>query len=80
MAVEKRKVTMTNQVLAGRDSDGALRYHTHEAVDFVPTDILDAYVEDAKTRWALVDSGDTHDPGPGGDDGDTHYPPQLTGA
>ena len=80
MAVEKRRVTMTNQVLAGRDSDGQLRYHTHEAVDFVPTDILDAYVADARKRWRLVEVGDSHDPGPGGDDGETHYPTHLTGA
>ena len=78
--IEKRRVVMTNQVLAGRDSDGTLQYHTHEAVDHVPVDILDAYVTDAKKRWQLVEVGDTHDPGPGGDDGDTHYPPHLTGA
>lgn len=79
MPVEKRRVTMTNQVLAGRDDKGDLIYHTFEATDYVPLDILDVYVEEAKTRWSLVevDHDAGHDPGPAGDNGDTHYPAHL---
>lgn len=73
-AVEKRKVTMLS---VSAMPDGAIA--RHEAVDYVPTDILDAYVTDAQGRWQSVTVGDEHDPGPGGDDGDTHYPPHLTG-
>jgi hypothetical protein len=73
MAIEKRKVTMTNAVAA----PGGVQ--THVATDHVPLDILDAYVADAKLRWQSVQVGDEHDPGPGGDDGETHYPPHLTG-
>lgn len=71
---EKRKVTMTSVVAT---ADGVAR---HQAVDFVPVDILDAYVADAKQRWQLVEVGEGHDPGPGGDGGDTHIPVHLTEA
>ncbi|MGH3498433.1 MAG: hypothetical protein ACRDP1_13310, partial [Nocardioidaceae bacterium] len=71
-AVEKRRVTMTSYVA---DATGTV--HTHEAVDYVPTDLLAAYEADARTRWqnVAVDHDGGHDPGPGGDQGDTHRPP-----
>lgn len=72
--IEKRKVTMTS-LQAGPDGQPL----THEATDYVPVTILDAYVTDARTRWQSVTVGDSHDPGPAGDGGDTHYPPHLTG-
>lgn len=74
--IEKRKVTMTNVSLT---ADGQVV--RHEATDFVPLEILDAYVADAGTRWqsVVVDHEAGHDPGPGGDDGETHYPPHLIG-
>ena len=62
--VEKRKVVMT--------SPGVAR-----ATDYVPVDILDAYVADAKTRWPQVEVGTEHDPGPAGDDGPTQIPAHL---
>lgn len=66
--VEKRKVTMTNAIAT---PDGVM---THEAVDYVPVDLLDAYLADAHSRWQSVVVGpDEHDPGPGGDDGQTTY-------
>lgn len=71
---EKRRVTMTNAVATPQG------VQIHEATDFVPVDILDAYVADANTRWQSVTVGDEHDPGPAGDDGETHYPAHLTGA
>jgi hypothetical protein len=71
--ISKRRVTMTNSTPFAVDSDGEVLYQTHVATDYVPTEILDAYVADAKTRWALVDVGDEHDPGPGGDKGDTDF-------
>lgn len=73
--IEKRKVTMLNFVAL---PDGTPA--KHEAVDYVPLEILDAYVEDAKTRWqsVVVDHDGGHNPGPGGDEGETHYPAHLT--
>lgn len=62
--VEKRRVTMSGN-------------RGHGCVDFVPLEILDDYVADAKTRWQHVEVGDSHDPGPAGDHGPTHYPPHL---
>lgn len=77
MTSEKRKVTMTNVVYRGRNDHGEDVFERHEAVDHVPLDFLDAYVEDARKRWTSVDVGAVHDPGPGGDDGETHHPVHL---
>lgn len=62
----KRRVTMTSVTAL---PDGTVA--THEAVDYVPDDILDAYVADARTRWQSVDVSDDEDHGPAGPDGDT---------
>ena len=62
--IEKRRVHMVAPGLA-------------EATDYVPLDILDAYVADAKTRWPMVEVGTEHDPGPAGDEGPTHIPAHL---
>jgi hypothetical protein len=35
----------------------------HEAVDLVPEDILEDYVADARTRWAVVEVSDTPEEG-----------------
>jgi acyl-CoA reductase-like NAD-dependent aldehyde dehydrogenase len=76
--IEKRKVVMTTVVAAGTDPEtGNQVVATHQAVDYVPTNILDAYVADAKAKWQDVQVGEDHDPGPGGDDGATHYPAHL---
>jgi hypothetical protein len=75
--IEKRKVTMTSVVAAGTDLDGNPAIATHQAIDYVPTTILDAYVADARTKWQDVQVGAEHDPGPGGDQGATHYPAHL---
>lgn len=73
-AIEKRRVVMESAQLLG---DGTIQ--RHGVVDFVPVDILDAYVADAQTRWqaVTVPEPDMHDPGPAGDVGDTHYPAHL---
>lgn len=75
--LQKRRVVMESGSLL---PDGSIQ--RHGVVDYVPTDILDAYVTDAQTRWqaVTVPEPDVHDPGPGGDDGATHYPAHLTGA
>ena len=65
--VEKRRVVMTDPGTGW------------QATDFVPLNILDAYVQDAKTRWPSVEVGTVHDPGPGGDEGPTNIPPHLIG-
>lgn len=62
----KRRVTMTSVIAR---PGGVIE--THEAIDYVPADILDAYVTDAKTRWQAVDISDDEDHGPAGPDGDT---------
>jgi hypothetical protein len=65
--VRKYKVTMRSLVAL---SDGATAEAT--ATDYVPEEILDAYVEDARTRWQSVDVDKSkHDPGPAGDTGKT---------
>jgi hypothetical protein len=52
---------------------------SHEAVDYVPKSILDAYVADAKQRWGYnaVTVSTEPDYGPGGPDGPTVVPAHL---
>lgn len=64
--VEKRKVTMTSVFLLPDGKTGK-----HEATDYVPVDMLDAYVADAQTRWQHVEVGKKNDHGPGGPKGKT---------
>jgi hypothetical protein len=61
---EKRRVVMTNVFATPTPDGGPVTVATHQATDYVPVDILDAYVADARTRWALVEVGDSHDGGP----------------
>lgn len=70
--VTKRRVTMRNVRLA---DDGTLV--EEQAVDFVRPDFLDAYVEDARTRWQSVSVSDEPDAGPGGYEGQTVIPAGL---
>ena len=70
--IDKRRVTMRS-VVALPNGDIA----THECVDFVRPDFLEAYVAVAKTRWHVVEVSDEPDAGPGGYDGDTYIPEQL---
>ncbi len=69
--ITKRRVTMTSVVA----KPGGVE--THQAVDYVRPDFLDAYVTDAKTRWQLVEVSDEPDAGPGGYHGQTHVPANL---
>lgn len=66
---EKRRVSMKSVVAL---TDGGTA--EIEANDYVPLDILDAYVADARTRWQVVEVKPGHDPGPGGDKGETKRP------
>ena len=68
----KRKVTMRS-IFATADGGTA----THEATDYVRPDHLDAYIEDARKRWQVVEVSDDADAGPGGYDGATHVPESL---
>lgn len=71
---EKRKVSMRNVTLLANGETANM-----EAVDYVPVEILDTYVADAKTRWQFVSVGDEHDAGPAGDKGATAIPAHLEG-
>lgn len=68
--VTKRRVTLTSYALVV-DDDGKPTTQKHEVVDYVRPDFLDAYVEDAKTRWQHVAVADEPDAGPGGYEGAT---------
>jgi hypothetical protein len=70
--ITKRRVTMRNFVAVS-----ATVVHTHEAVDYVRPDFLDAYVADANTRWQEVVVSDEPDAGPGGYHGETVIPESL---
>lgn len=75
--IDKRRVTMTNVVAAGRDDAGEPLFVNHIATDYVRPDHLDAYVADARTKWQLVEVSDEPDAGPGGYDGATFVPDHL---
>lgn len=68
---EKREVIMRSGVL---QADGTTQIH--EARDYVPVDILDDYVADARDRWQVVEvpEPEKHNSGPGGDKGETKRP------
>lgn len=70
---EKYRVTMRS-VVAMANGEVA----THEVNDYVPLDILDAYVSSAKVRWQVVEVSEEPDSGPGGDDGHTVIPDELS--
>jgi len=76
--IDKRRVTMRNFVTTVGE-DGVPQVHVHEAIDYVPPDILDAYVADARTRWQAVSVSEEPDAGPGGYEGDTNIPIHLDG-
>ena len=75
--VDKRRVTMTNVAFVGVDDEGKEVFQRSVAVDYVRPDFLDAYVAEAKTRWASVEVSDEPDAGPGGYDGETTVPATL---
>jgi hypothetical protein len=60
MALDRRRVTMTNAVATANGVE------IHQAEDFVDITHIDAYVADAKTRWQAVTVGDEPDDGPAG--------------
>lgn len=72
LRVTKRRVTMRSAVYA---PDGSL--HTHEAVDYVRPDLLDAYLAAVSGNWQAVTVSDEPDAGPGGYDGATSVPAHL---
>ncbi|MBD3783718.1 MAG: hypothetical protein IE926_12335 [Micrococcales bacterium] len=74
--VTKRRVTMRNHTVV-LEEDGSKKIVTSEVVDYVRPDFLDAYVADARTRWADVQVSDEPDAGPGGYHGETHVPAEL---
>jgi hypothetical protein len=72
--VTKYRVTMRNFTGFDPVSGQAL---SHEAVDHVPQEILDAYTADARTRWGFVEVSKEPDAGPAGYHGATYYPAHL---
>lgn len=74
--IDKRRVTMTTFV-ATAGEDGKPVVETHQAIDYVRPDFLDAYVADARTRWQNVEVSDEPDAGPAGYHGETHVPAGL---
>ena len=70
--ITKRRVTMRSAVAR---ADGGV--DTHECVDYVRPDFLDAYVADAKTKWQSVEVSEEPDAGPGGWGGATHVAAHL---
>jgi hypothetical protein len=64
----KFRVTMRSIVAI----PGGIQEHT--AVDYVPEEILDAYLSDAAPRWQSIEVSDEPDSGPAGDDGATIIP------
>lgn len=78
--ITKRKVTMTSWITVPTEvdgPDGPIKLEKHEVVDFIRPDFLDAYVEDARTRWQQVRISEQPDAGPAGYDGATHIPATL---
>lgn len=73
--ITKRRVTMRNFVtLPPAKPGGPPGIETHEAIDYVNPEFLDAYVADALTRWADVQVSEEPDAGPGGYHGQTVVP------
>jgi len=70
--ITKRRVIMTSITAL---PDGGVA--THQAVDYVRPDFLDAYVADARTKWQTVEVSDEPDAGPGGYHGQTAVPDHL---
>lgn len=76
--IEKRHVRGRNTAVIGYDDEGNVLLQNHEFHDYVPVELVDAYVADAKTRWQYVEVvSDDHDAGPAGDKGATFYPEHL---
>lgn len=69
---DKHKVTMRSMGLA---PNGEMQ--PFEATDYVPEDMLEVYVADARTRWQYVEVSEGYDAGPGGADGPTQVPAHL---
>lgn len=77
--IEKRHVKCRSTAVVGYDHDGKALLQDQSVEDFVPADILDAYLDDARKRWQSVEVvSPEHNPGPGGDDAHTHYPSHLS--
>lgn len=70
--ITKRRVTMTDVTAL---PDGGVA--THQAIDYVRPDFLDAYLADARAKWQVVEVSDDPDAGPGGYHGATSVPGHL---
>jgi hypothetical protein len=73
MATTKRRVTMRG-AFPLPDGRGVA---STEAVDYVPEEILDAYLARARARWQTVEVSAEFDAGPGGLTGLTWVPVDL---
>lgn len=68
--VTKRRVTMVSYTTRVGEQGEPIT-EKHEAVDYVLPEQLDAYVQDARSRWQSVSVSEEPDAGPGGYEGDT---------
>lgn len=75
--ITKKRVTMTSAVILPPGEDGQIRSGQVQAIDYVREDILDAYVDNAKSSWDLVQVSEEYDAGPLGFDGPTYIPDVL---
>lgn len=69
----KYRVTMKSVVAM---ADGEIA--THVYTDYVPEEILDAYVARARESHQVVEVSEEPDWGPGGEDGETVIPDGLS--
>jgi hypothetical protein len=73
----KRRVTMRNVLAVPPTENNPVGVANIEATDYVLPEHLDAYMADARTRWAVVEVSDEPDAGPGGYHGPTYIPEHL---
>lgn len=77
--ITKRRVTMTSVVAVPISEQFPDGLATHQAVDYVLPEDIDAYVSNAQTKWQRVEVSDEPDAGPGGYDGPTDRTAHLKG-
>ena len=75
--ITKYRVTMRNVRAVPPTADNPAGIAEITATDYVPIEILDAYVADVSTKWAQVEVSEEPDAGPGGYHGATHIPEHL---
>jgi hypothetical protein len=75
--ITKYRVTMRNIRAVPATPDNPAGIAEITATDYVPIEILDAYLENARGNWAQVEVSEEPDAGPGGYHGATYIPENL---